>query len=106
MTIPELRALAMALPGSEEAPHFQYSSFRVGGRIYATVPPEGDRVHLFVDPTLGDGVAGCTPLSWGAKVVGLRVELAVAEREVLTRLLALAWRKRAPRRVQAQFDGG
>lgn len=41
----EARAFALALPGAEEADHWGNPSFRVGGRIFATVPDPG---HLNV----------------------------------------------------------
>ena len=44
-----VRRLALSLPETTEAPHHDMTSFRVGGKIFATMPPQGDRVHIFVD---------------------------------------------------------
>src|SRR5262252_5419935 len=43
------RAFALSLPGSTEEPHFEASSFRVRGKIFATVPPDDEHLHVFVD---------------------------------------------------------
>jgi hypothetical protein len=53
------------------------SSFRVRGKIFVTVPPEGTRLHVFVDPLAVDGYvaedpAAFEPLRWGEKTRGLR----------------------------------
>ena len=44
-----VRRLALSLPETAEAPHHDMTSFRVAGKIFATMPPEGGRVHVFVD---------------------------------------------------------
>lgn len=48
MKLPQVRRFAMSLPAVTEEPHFTYTSFRVGGKIFATVPPEGEHLHVFV----------------------------------------------------------
>ena len=45
------RAFALSLPGASEEPHFDMSSFRVNGKIFATVPPGEEYLHVFVDET-------------------------------------------------------
>ena len=44
-----VRRLALSLPETAEGPHHDMTSFRVAGKIFATMPPEGGRVHVFVD---------------------------------------------------------
>lgn len=44
------RRLALSLPGAEEAPHFARTSFRVGGRIFATMTRAGDEAMVPVQP--------------------------------------------------------
>ena len=53
MQLVEVRNYALSLPEVHEEPHFQYNSFRVNGKIIATVPPENEYLHVFVD---GSGV--------------------------------------------------
>src|SRR5438270_321987 len=49
MELAEARTHALSLPETTEQPHFDMASFRVRGKIFATVPPEGDRLPVFVD---------------------------------------------------------
>ena len=53
-----------------EAPHHERTSFRVGGKIFATMPPDGATVNVLLDEEearlCGRGVAGLG----GAAVVG------------------------------------
>jgi hypothetical protein len=86
------------------------TSFRVGGKIFATVTPEGDRVHVFLGSDEASS-AYCTEyptqveeLWWGSRRRGCRVLLKAATPALLTELLTEAWRSRAPRRLLASFD--
>ncbi|MBC7657710.1 MAG: MmcQ/YjbR family DNA-binding protein [Frankiaceae bacterium] len=96
----------MALPGTTEAPHHKYSSFRVGGKIYATVPPDGLHLHVFVDEierehALAQSPEAFTKLTWGDAAAGLRVVLAKAKPAAVHRLLHSAWARKAPRKAVA-----
>src|ERR1700734_718019 len=105
-----VRRLALSLPETEEAPHHDMTSFRVAGKIFATIPPEGGRVHIFVGD---DEVAAyCAEypgvveeLWWGKRLSGCRMVLKSADRALVRELLTEAWRRRAPNKVRAQFDG-
>jgi hypothetical protein len=103
------RSFAMSLPGVSEEPHHDMSSFRVAGKIFATVPPDETRLHIFVtEPEISasaaEDSAAFEPLVWGKAVRGLRVLLAAAPAERVDELLAEAWRRRAPKRLVADFD--
>ncbi len=103
MTLAEVRDLAMNLHGSTESPHHRYTSFRLRGRIYATAPKEGGFLHVFVDEEDRDRMLRLDPgtyekLGWGAKVVGLRVDLSRARREDVQALLRAAWQRKRPKR--------
>jgi hypothetical protein len=102
----DARRLAMALPEVTEQPHFEYTSFRVKGKIFATAPPGGDYLHVFVAdedrelPLLMEpGVID--KLWWGGKVRGLRVALQYAKAPVVAGLLKKAWLRRAPKALAA-----
>jgi hypothetical protein len=105
-----VRRLALALPETTEAPHHDMTSFRVSGKIFATVPPAGDRLHVFVSD---DEVAAyCAEfpdaveeLWWGQRLSGCRVLLGKADRALVRELLTESWRRRAPKKVRAAFDG-
>lgn len=72
-----VRRLALSLPEATEAPHHDMTSFRVGGRIFATVTSEGDRVHVFISPDEVPAYCAEYPgqvqeLRWGARPRSLR----------------------------------
>ena len=49
MTHDDIRAIALSLPEAQEHPHFDRASFRVRGKIFATLPPvQADGVQKVV----------------------------------------------------------
>lgn len=103
-TVADVRAIALSLPGAVEAPHFDYASFRVGGRIFATLPPDDRHLHAFVDETERQRALALHPgcveaLHWGRRVLGLRVDLRAVDTTLTTRLLVQAWSRKAPKRL-------
>jgi hypothetical protein len=105
------RRFALSLPGATEEPHFDMASFRIGGKIFATVTPDEQRLHIFVDEpeisaSVAEDPAAFEPLLWGQQVRGLRVLLAVAPQDRVAELLTESWRRKAPRRLVAQYEGG
>jgi len=101
MTLDDVRRCALSWPEAVEQPHFDFTSFRVRGRIFATVPPQHDHVHLFVDEAVREQTLAMYPrwahkLWWGSKVAGLRIELAGAAPEIVESLLEHAWIHKAP----------
>jgi hypothetical protein len=106
MKISQVRRFALALPEATEAPHFDYVSFRVRGKIFATVPPDQKHLHVFVgdeerEEALAKDGGSVEKLFWGAKVVGLRITLSKARPEVVTDLLRHAWLRKAPKKIAA-----
>ena len=78
-----VRKAALALPDTTEAPHHHFGSFRVGGRIFVTVPPDHEHIHVFVNEQDRELALAAYPeftekLLWGGKAVGVRVSLAQA----------------------------
>jgi len=103
----QLRRYALSLPEVTEQPHFDYSSFRVRGKIFVSVPPGGQHLNVFVDEeqrelALAVHAAFVEKLWWGGKVVGLRVELASADGKVVNELVRQAWARKAPKRLARQ----
>jgi len=41
MNVDKVRSFALAWPEGTEQPHFHSASFRVRGKIFATLPPRG-----------------------------------------------------------------
>ncbi len=106
----EVRRHALSLPAVTEEPHFHYASFRVRGRIFVTVPPEETHLHVFVGEDERERAMALYPafverLTWGAKVVGLRVALATAPPAVVRDLVESAWRTKAPTSLARAHDG-
>jgi hypothetical protein len=103
------RRFALSLPEATEEPHFEMSSFRVRGKIFATVPPDRAYLNVFVDEleiaaSAAQNPAVYEPLRWGREVRGLRVRLASAPDTRVMQLLEEAWRRKAPKRVVAEYD--
>ena len=105
----DARRLALTLPEVTEQPHFDMASFRVRGKIFVTMPPEGTRLHVFIDPLEVEGYvaqdpAAFEPLHWGDRLSGLRVNLAATPAAILAEIIEEAWRRKAPKRLVAAFD--
>ena len=105
MRFNEVRRFALSLPETIEEPHFHFSSFRVKGKIFATVPPDEKHLHVFVDDEKRDLMVATEPqayekLWWGKKVVGLRVILAKAKSGDVKGLLRSAWQSKAPKSLR------
>jgi hypothetical protein len=103
------RRFALSLPGVTEEPHFDMSSFRVRGKIFATVPPDGAHLHVFVDEpeveaSAAEDPAAFEPLRWGQRVRGLRIDLGPAPEGRVRELIEESWRRKAPKRLVADFD--
>ena len=102
----EARKFALSLPEANEQPHFQYSSFRVKGKIFATVPPDKKHLNVFIDDERRELAMSMFPdayekLWWGKKVVGVTVLLSAANASDVQDLLHCAWKRKAPKRVVA-----
>ena len=94
--IDTVRRHALALDAVTEQPHHELSSFRVRGKIFVTVPPAGDVIHVFVgeedrERALAMYPAWAGKLLWGGKVVGLRIVLASALPPAVKALVAKAY---------------
>ena len=101
MNIAQVRQYALALPEVTEEPHHHFSSFRVRGRIFVTVPPDGLAIHVFVNEQQRETALALHPaftekLLWGGKVVGLRVTLEKAKPAVVRQWVLFAWQLKAP----------
>lgn len=103
------RKFALSLPETTEEPHFEMKSWRVRGKIFATVSPIGDHLHIFVDEaevraSVAEDPRTFEQLWWGKKLVGVRVSLPHAGKREVLELLEDAWRRKAPKRLQSLRD--
>jgi hypothetical protein len=108
-TLEQARRFALSLPEATQEPHFDVSSFRVRGKIFATVPPDEAHLHVFVDEeeitaSVAENPAAFEPLRWGDRIRGLRINLAPAPESRVSELLEESWRRKAPKRLVADFD--
>jgi hypothetical protein len=106
MKLSEVRRSALALPEVTEAPHHEASSFRVRGKIFITVPPQGDTIHVFLNETSREQAIALYPafvekLFWGGKVWGIRVRLELAPPNVVKTFIRSAWANKAPKSLAA-----
>ncbi len=102
MKLATVRKYAMSLPEVTEQPHFHFNSFRVNGKIFVTVPPDGECIHVFVGDAAREQALALYPdflekLLWGGKVVGLRIALTPARTDVVKQLIRRAWTGKAPK---------
>jgi hypothetical protein len=105
VTFGKARALALGMPGAVEADHWGNPSFRIYGRIFATVP-DPHHLNVMIDPLDVESVvkvapSACSELLWGKEVRGVRVDLRAASPKLVGDLLEVAWRRRAPKRLLA-----
>lgn len=102
MKLETVRKFAMSLPEVSEAPHHEFGSFRVKGKIFVTFPPDQEFIHVFIPEALRDEALALHPeyienLLWGGKVAGIRVRLAGADAAAVKRLVKAAWHHKAPK---------
>ena len=111
MTTDEFRRLALALPEAVEQQHMQHPDFRVGGKIFATLGPDGtwgmvklrpEQQAVLIDLD-GKSFAPANG-AWGARGATI-VQLAAAKPAHVRQALELAWRQTAPKRLVAAHDG-
>lgn len=97
------RELALELPEAMEQDHHGRPSFRVGGKIFATL---WDQHHINVmldEPGILTAVQGapgaCAEFWWGSRLRAVQVDLREVTPGLLGELLADAWERKAPARL-------
>jgi SAM-dependent methyltransferase len=99
----EARAVALSLPEAVEQDHHGRPSFRVGGKIFATLWSD-ERMNVMLDEggilTAIDTAPGaCEQVWWGKRLAAVGITLSRVDRQVLGELLTDAWEQKAPRRL-------
>jgi hypothetical protein len=99
----EARRLALALPDTVEQDHHGRPSFRVSGRIFATVwDPEHMNVMLDesgIHTAVEAHPDVCAEVMWGKRLAAVRVTLPDADAGLLADLLTDAWEGKAGRGI-------
>lgn len=99
----EARAVALSLPEAVEQDHHGRPSFRVGGKIFATLWSD-ERMNVMLDEggiltAIESAPAACEQVWWGKRLAAVGVTLVRVDREFLRELLTDAWELKAPRRL-------
>ena len=99
----EARSLALSLPEAVELDHHGRPSFRVGGKIFATLWNE-HRMNVMLDEggiltAVESAPDACEKVWWGKRLAAVGVTLARVDRDYLSDLLADAWEHKAPKRL-------
>lgn len=104
-----VRELALALPGSEESTSYGTPAFKVRGKLFVRLRPEGDAVvvridkdertmRMRADPNAFYLTDHYAPYPW------MLVRLAAVRQDDLAELLEDAWRLQAPQRLLAEYE--
>jgi hypothetical protein len=101
MRAEDARRLALALPEAVEQDHHGRPSFRVAGRIFATLW-DGRTMNVMVDePRIHTAVAEhpdwCSERYWGKRLAAVAVDLTRAPEHELRELLTDAWERKSGR---------
>lgn len=104
MDLVELAELALALPEAVEQDHHGMRSFRVGGKVFATVPDK-QHVRIMLDEqgilaAVAEEPYACAEFWWGKQLSCVVVEIGRVSRPLVTELLSDAWRRKAPPRLR------
>jgi hypothetical protein len=99
----EARSLALSLPEAVELDHHGRPSFRVGGKIFATLWGDG-QMNVMLDEggiltAVGSTPDACEKVWWGKRLAAVGITLARVDRALLEELLTDAWEQKAPKRL-------
>jgi hypothetical protein len=103
VSLKRARSLASDLPEATEQDHHGRASFRIGGKIFATVWDESHMNVMLDEPGIRTAAQGnpaaCEEFWWGKRLGALSVNLHCASENLLAELLADAWEGKAPKRL-------
>jgi len=99
----QARQSALALPEAIEQDHHGRPSFRVAGRIFATLRDE-EHMNVMLDEggiltAIHSEPDICAEVWWGKRLAAVRVDLRRVDPQMLADLLTQAWETRAPKRL-------
>lgn len=101
MTAEDARRIALALPEAVEQDHHGRTSFRVAGKIFATIWDERTMNVMVDEPGIRTAVDEhsnwCSERYWGKRLAAVAVDLPRASECKLRELLTDAWESKAGR---------
>ncbi|MGB6535603.1 MAG: MmcQ/YjbR family DNA-binding protein [Xanthobacteraceae bacterium] len=102
-SVKDFRRIALSLPGTTEAPHFERTAFKVH-RIYATLAPDGRSANLMLSPDeqalkceVAPEAFSRLPNAWGARGA-TAAKLSALSVAALRNALETAWRHAVAKR--------
>ena len=111
MTTDDFRTLALALPEAIESAHMNHPDFRVGGKIFATLPhgddgesgmvkltPDQQADFVRAEPDTFQPIKG----GWGRRGA-TSVHLPSADKTSVRQALRTAWCNTAPKQLQKSY---
>jgi hypothetical protein len=104
----QARAIALSMPDAVEQDHHGRPSFRVRGKIFATLWSE-ERMNVMLDEggirtAVADAPDACAEVWWGKRLAAVGVTLSRVDPDFLRDLLADAWEERAPEELRPPRD--
>lgn len=108
MDADDVRRIALALPRAEEHDHFGRPSFRVGTKLFVTLPEAG-RANLRLPMDEHRALIAERPgvfrdVVWG-RIHRTGVDLGAVEADELAELIETAWAEVAPKRLVGERFG-
>ena len=105
------RQMALALPGSEEKPHFDIPSFRVKNKIFTTLHEKTNRAMIklsIIDQSvfcaIDSSIIYPVPGGWG-KAGATFFELKKVKKDILKDALLQSWMGIAPKQEVLKYKG-
>ena len=111
ITIEQARKAALSLPGTEEKPHFDLTSFRVKNKIFATL--HADKNYIMVKLSAIDQSVFCSynkevvfpvPGGWGKRGATF-INLKKVKKPMFLDALKTAWKTTAPAKLIEKHFG-
>jgi hypothetical protein len=110
MNTNDFRKLALALPEASESAHMKHPDFRVRGKIFATLWPDGEHGMVKLSPDEQVKFTDAEPDAvravkgaWGKRGC-TSVHLASATKTRVRSALAAAWRNTAPKSLSKEHE--
>jgi hypothetical protein len=99
----DARTYALSLPEAEEQIHHGMPSFRVRGKIFATLP-DADHIRVMAGEAeilaaVAEESSSCEQLYWGNRLACVVVDVRTVLPDLLRSLLSEAWWRKAPKPV-------
>lgn len=99
----QIRSVALGLPEAVEQDHHGRPSFRVQGRIFATLWDEGHMNVMLDEAGIRTAAQAypdvCQEFWWGRRLRAVQLDLAGADEALARDLLTDAWEQKAPKRL-------